>query len=274
MTTATLLPLTAVRCVIPVARIASVRSAGVRLVSPMTRPGSNPRASAGAESTDSRSPARNRSAPDATAPGGVITSGAPATASVATRSSARSAGPRRPCTRTVERHSSAARRSSPVSSTGAPTALRAPRASRSSIVPSRRARVSSSRPARTNGSPVTTTTAMTAARSAASASTPPRARSVACAAAATSRSTTSTRARMSGQRSGRARRGERESATTPATTAAAPATARWPRTVSPRVVAATTQARTAGPRSRRSLRAGTRGARSVGPGSTPGAVTA
>ena len=205
VTTATLLPLTAVRCVIPVARIASVRSAGVRLVSPMTRPGSNPRASAGAESTDARSPARNRSAPDATAPGGVITSGAPATASVATRSSARSAGPRRPCTRTVERHSSAARRSSPVSSTGAPTALRAPRASRSSIVPSRRARVSSSRPARTNGSPVTTTTAVTAARSAASASTPPRARSVACAAAATWSSSTSTRASTSGQRSGRAR---------------------------------------------------------------------
>ena len=56
VTTATLLPLTAVRCVIPVARIASVRSAGVRLVSPMTRPGSNPRASAGAESTDARKP--------------------------------------------------------------------------------------------------------------------------------------------------------------------------------------------------------------------------
>ena len=51
VTTATLLPLTAVRWVIPVARIAAVRSGGVRLVSPMTRPGSRPRASGGAWST-------------------------------------------------------------------------------------------------------------------------------------------------------------------------------------------------------------------------------
>ena len=51
VTTATLLPLTAVRCVMPVARIAAVRSSGVRLVSPMTSPGSRPRASAGAWST-------------------------------------------------------------------------------------------------------------------------------------------------------------------------------------------------------------------------------
>ena len=69
VTTATLLPLTAVRCVMPVARIAAVRSGGVRLVSPMTRPGRRPRASGGARSTAERRPARSRSAAAATAPG-------------------------------------------------------------------------------------------------------------------------------------------------------------------------------------------------------------
>ena len=103
-TTATFEPLTAVRCVIPVARIAAVRSSGVRLVSPMTRPGSRPRASAGASSTAARRPARSRSAPAATAPGGATTWGMPATASTATRSSPGSAGPSRPRSSTVARH--------------------------------------------------------------------------------------------------------------------------------------------------------------------------
>ena len=46
-TIVTLVPLTAARCVRPVARMASPRSAGCSLVSPSTRPGSSPRGSAG-----------------------------------------------------------------------------------------------------------------------------------------------------------------------------------------------------------------------------------
>ncbi len=84
-TTATLAPLTADRWVIPVASMASVRSPGVRLVSPMTSPGRRPRASAGASSTAARSPARSRSAPAATRPGGARSSGLPV--AVATASS-------------------------------------------------------------------------------------------------------------------------------------------------------------------------------------------
>ncbi len=129
VTTATLLPLTAVRWVIPVARMAAVRSGGVRLVSPMTRPGSSPLGSAGAWSTDARRPLRSRSAAAATAPGGASTSGGPLTDKVATRSSARSVGPSRPRTRMVARHPGSAIAGSPVSSTGAPVARRMPRAS-------------------------------------------------------------------------------------------------------------------------------------------------
>ena len=66
---ATLLPETADRWVIPVASMASVRSGGVRLVSPMTRAGSKPRASGGRGAAASRRPARRCSATLATAPG-------------------------------------------------------------------------------------------------------------------------------------------------------------------------------------------------------------
>ena len=103
-TTATLLPLTAVRCVMPVARIAAVRSGGVRLVSPMTSPGRRPRGRRPARrSTADRRPARSRSAAAATAPGGAST---PRRAADRQRRDAvvtRSVGPSRPRTRTVDR---------------------------------------------------------------------------------------------------------------------------------------------------------------------------
>ena len=57
-TTATLLPETAERCVIPVVNIASVSVCGVLLVSPITRPGNSPRASRGRPDTALRSPER------------------------------------------------------------------------------------------------------------------------------------------------------------------------------------------------------------------------
>ena len=204
-TTATLLPETAVRWVMPVARIASVRSAGVRLVSPMTSPGRSPRGSSGASSTEDRNPARSRSAPDATRPGPATTVGGPATASVATRSSARSVGPSRPRTTTVARQGSSTRAVSPVSSTGAAVSRRVPRASTRSIVTSRSTRTASPRPARTIGSPVTTTRAVTAARWAASSSTPPRARTTAWPAAASWRRTTRTASSAHPHRSAEAR---------------------------------------------------------------------
>ena len=103
----------------------------MRLVSPMTRPGRRPRASAGAWSTAARRPARSRSAALATVPGGDRTRGSPVTARVATRSSARSVGPSRPVTRTVARHGRSTSRVSPVRRTGAATARRVPRASTS-----------------------------------------------------------------------------------------------------------------------------------------------
>ena len=59
------------------------------------------------------------------------------------------------------------RAASPVSRTGAPASRLMPRASTCRIVASRSTRAASPRPARTTGSPVTTTTAVTAARSAA-----------------------------------------------------------------------------------------------------------
>ena len=198
VTTATLLPLTAVRWVMPVARIAAVRSSGVRLVSPMTRPGSSPRASGGAWSSEERSPARRRSAADATAPGDSSTWGAPLTDRVATRSSAGSVGPSRPRTRTVDRQPGSAIAGSPVSSTGALVSRLSPRASSTRIVASRSTTGRSPRPASTIGSPVTTATAVTAARSAASCSTPPRARRMPCPAAATWSTATRTTASSSG----------------------------------------------------------------------------
>ncbi len=195
MTTATLLPLTAVRWVIPVARMASVRSGGVRLVSPMTSPGSSPRASGGAWSTAVRRPRRRRSAADATVPGGARTTGGPRTASVATRSSARSVGLSRPCTRTVDRHAGSAIAGSPVSSTGAEVLRRSPRASSTWTVASRSTTGRSPRAGSTMASPVSTATAVTAARSRASDSTSPRARRMPCPAAATC--STATRATVS-----------------------------------------------------------------------------
>ena len=104
----------------PVARIAAVRSAGVRLVSPMTRPGSRPRASGGAWSTDARRPGaqplgrrghragRRERPPVGRSPTGSRPGRRPG-----------SVGPSRPRTRTVARHAGPAIAGSPVSSTGA-----------------------------------------------------------------------------------------------------------------------------------------------------------
>ena len=68
-TIATLLPLTADRCVIPVTSMASSRSWGVREVSPMTSPGSSPRASVGSPSVASANRSRTTSAARATQSG-------------------------------------------------------------------------------------------------------------------------------------------------------------------------------------------------------------
>ena len=87
-TMATLLPLTADRWVIPVTSMASSRSWGVREVSPITSPGSSPRASVGSPSVASANRSRTTSAARATHPGSARSVGGPRGTRTATTSSA------------------------------------------------------------------------------------------------------------------------------------------------------------------------------------------
>ena len=97
-TIATLDPLTALRWVMPVSFMASVSSSGVSEVSPRTRPGTRPRASAQTGSIDSRSPSRRPSATRQPPPGGRTSCGPFAGESTATTSSPGSLGSTRPVT--------------------------------------------------------------------------------------------------------------------------------------------------------------------------------
>ncbi len=73
-TTATCWPDTATRWLRPATRIASLRSAGSRPVSPIAAPGTSPRASDGNASVTSRSPARSRATAAPTGDGGATRS--------------------------------------------------------------------------------------------------------------------------------------------------------------------------------------------------------
>ena len=184
-TTATLAPLTADRWVSPVVSIASVRSGGVRLVSPMTRPGRRPRASAEVPSTASRSPARRRSAPRATAPGGASVRGLSVTVTTASSAAPGSPGPSRPATSAVSPHLSEPRRSSPTRRTGAWAGPLRPRpVTDDARAPTVTRRLSLSDTDHDTGSPVTTTVSRALARPAASSSSSPAVRTSSCPATA------------------------------------------------------------------------------------------
>ena len=123
-TTATLLPETAERCVMPVFSIASVSDCGVRLVSPITKPGNSPRASDGNPDTASRSPERTCSATSAIRSGSPTDVGGPEGLKIATTSSPGSATSNRPLMRTVSRHRTCAHDVSPNNITGVEDSLR------------------------------------------------------------------------------------------------------------------------------------------------------
>ena len=181
-TTATLLPDTADRCVMPVASIASVREAGVRLVSPMTRAGSNPRGSGGSAATACRRPPRTLSAIAATWPASRRRSGLPRGLRTATTSSPGSAASSRPVVRTVSCHRTSFHEASPKTSTGVWTRLRSPRPATSRT--SRRTSTSSVLVGpvviTTRGSVITTASTVTVARSRVSSGTSPVSRSKDC----------------------------------------------------------------------------------------------
>ena len=110
----------------PVVNIASVSDCGVRLVSPITRPGNSPRASFGRPDTASRSPERTCSATSAIRPGSPIDSGTVEGLKTATTSSPGSATSKRPLARSVSRHRTCAHVLSPNTSTGVEDSLRSP----------------------------------------------------------------------------------------------------------------------------------------------------
>ncbi len=84
----------------PVASMASVRSCGVRLVSPTTRAGTRPRASVHTPSVASRNLARTAAAVSSTRPGAPTTRGGPSGRATATTSSPGSEGASRATTST------------------------------------------------------------------------------------------------------------------------------------------------------------------------------
>jgi len=125
---ATLEPLTADRWVMPVASIASLRSLGVFVVSPMTRPGRSPRASVGSSSVARRNRARTTSATRWTGPGGCSDAGGARGLSTARTSSPGSdGGLSRPETRTLSCHRTESHEASPRTRTGLCTADSDPR---------------------------------------------------------------------------------------------------------------------------------------------------
>ena len=182
---ATLLPLTADKCDIPVTSMSSVRSSGVWLVSPMTSAGTSPRASGGRPDVASRRRLRMTSVAVRTGERDPI-SGGPRGRSCATKGSPARAGARVPTSRTRSRHDTERQAGSCVRTrTGAAVARTSPRAV-TSVRRSRRITVPSSRPAarRTTGSVSTVASALMAARRWASPSTPPARERASCAAAA------------------------------------------------------------------------------------------
>lgn len=194
-TSVRLLPETAIRCSMSVARNASSSSGGTREVSPTTSAGSSARASGESPSVAVRSPARSRPASRWTALGAPVTRGGPplSRTTAATRSPSRSGGARRPWTRRRvdgSSRSQAARSSGvpgwTVTRTGARVTVVVPpgpvtrvtSASRTtdagaSAAPRTRGRVS-------RGSPVTVTSAVASAYCRASAGTGPRRTSAPC----------------------------------------------------------------------------------------------
>ncbi len=182
-TTATLLPDTADRWVMPVASIASVSDAGVRLVSPITRAGRSPRASAGSAATARRRPARTCSAAAATHPASCSRVGGPRGLRTATTSSPPSATSSRPVVRTISCQRTAFQEASPKTSTGVRARLCCPRpdtdrtSSRTSTISVDVGPVV----ATTRGSVVTTASSVTVARSCARRGTSPASRTAVCA---------------------------------------------------------------------------------------------
>ena len=234
----------------------------MRLVSPMTRPGSSPRASGGAWSTDARRPVRSRSAAAATGPGWRQDLRRPADRQgrdpvVGAARWARAGRGRAPWPATR----APAIAGSPVSSTGALVLRRMPRASSTWTVASRSTTGRSPRPGSTTGSPVTTATAVTAARSAARDSTPPRARSTPCAGGGDLEHHDQ-RHREQHRPEQPQRRSARRAGATATSAPRASSRCRGQHEValgaSPRAAAATAQASTAGPSSRRSVACRTR----------------
>ncbi len=192
-----LLPETASRCVMSVARNASSRSGGTREVSPTTSPGSSARASGDSPSVAVRSPARNRPASRWTELGSPMTRGGPLPprTTAASRSPSRSGGARRPCTRSrvdgSSRSQAARCRASgrTVTSTGARVFVDVPSgavtlvASASTTTDTGASAAPRTRGRLSLGSLVTVTSAVVSANSPASAGTGPRRTSAACSAA-------------------------------------------------------------------------------------------
>ena len=146
-------------------------------MSPMTRAGSSPRASAGRGAAARRSPARRCSAPRATTPGAATTSGAPRGRRRATTGSPVSAADRRPCTLTRSRQRTPDHCSSPMTSSGVCTRLRVPRPV-TSVTVSLSTAVCPVRPPRSTGSVATTPSTVTTARAAARVATGPASRAM------------------------------------------------------------------------------------------------
>ena len=242
----------------PVASMASVRSGGFWLVSPMTRAGSRPRASEGNGAAASRSPVRRRSAALATSPGAPSERGVPRGRRTATTSSPGSAATRVPCTPTRSCHRTASQASSAMTSTGVETRATRPRPVTSSTRRVKRTVEPSNRlPPTTTGSLVTTPETVTMARCVARARTGPASRADAWpAVAARTRATapmTSAPSAMEGLS-----RIERQAGTPQTRAAAMPALHDAATTSSrgrtPRVAALTAHAVSAGTSMRRSSR--------------------
>ena len=201
-TTATLDPLTAERCDIPVRSMSSVSSCGVSDVSPMTSAGSRARASEGSGSTAVRIPERRCSAVASTHERSPTRRGGPRGLREATSGSARSsAGASMPTTSTRSCQPSSAKSPSPRTKTGACTSEVSPRAVTSSSRIVRKTWSGDSppsspvgRPRSGRGSMSTTPSARTIAPRSASSCTGPTCRRASCAADAPRTSVVATRA--------------------------------------------------------------------------------
>lgn len=134
LTIATLLPDTAHRCDNPVSRIASSRSAGSPEVSPTTRPGRSPPASAGNGAAAVRRPPRSCSATRCHRGAAPVSVGGPRVTSRAPTSSPGAVRLNRPPARRRSPGLTDAQDCAPTASTGAPAAAVSPRPVTSSTV--------------------------------------------------------------------------------------------------------------------------------------------